>query len=402
MPWFIRMLLYLSPLILLVQLYVGWRFQHAYLQFFSHYPRIVRAVTFGLIGYLNIFPILVFSAALLGRINNLFLFQNHLQWQDYLFLFPYWWGLVVAVAILPYILLLDLSEILFSLKFIPTIRFVDKLFYFLKIFLVFFFMIYAGFRLYYDTYVVRISSYQLKFPELPEKFNGMQISLVADIQIDRYTGERKTDHLKEKMKSIQSDVLLFSGDLVTSGEYFIREGLDVICSLNATNEKIACLGDHDFWANPDSIRQGIENCGWKFLQNEHHLLPWKGDSVLITGISHIYSRRITPEKIDKILSSAPGAGFKILLVHQPAEFIIRTAAKYGYHLVCAGHTHGGQLKFRPFGKVFTLSMFETPYFGGLYELERTKVLVTNGIGLTFAPIRYQAPAEIATITIQSR
>ncbi len=402
MPWFIRMLLYLSPVVLLVQLYIAWRFQNAWLKAFYHSPVIVKSVSFGLIAYLNIFPLIVLLSALFGQLNDLFLFENQLHWEDYFFLFPYWWGLVTAIAILPYYLVLDAGQLLLSLKSLPRLRYVGNIFFYLKIFVVFFFMIYTAFRLHYDTYHVQSDEHHLSFPQLPEKFNGLTVTLIGDIQIDRYTGTTKTRELKARIEEISSDILLFSGDLVTSGNHFIPEGLDVICSLNATDQKIACMGDHDFWANPERIRQGLQECGWIFLQNEHYILKQGEDSLLITGISHLYSQRISPEKLENILANAPAADFKILLVHQPAPFIIKAAARHGYQLVCAGHTHGGQLKFRPFGLIFALSMFETPYFSGLYEEGNTFVLVTNGIGLTFAPIRYQAAAQISTVILQSR
>jgi predicted MPP superfamily phosphohydrolase len=137
------------------------------------------------------------------------------------------------------------------------------------------------------------------------------------------------------------------------------------------------------------------------MQNAHHLLNIKGSSILITGVTQIYSRKISAEDLDQLLSKAPAADLKILLVHQPSPFIIESAQKNGYNLVLAGHTHGGQIRFKPLGFTFTPSMLETPYFSGIFKVGKLYVTVTNGIGLTFAPVRYQAPAEITNLVIRS-
>ncbi len=402
MPWFLRMLLYLCPVILMVQLYIGWRLQNVFREFFPHRIKSVRIFVFGFIGYLNIFPLLVISYALTGYLRNLFIFQHELQPQDFLFLFPYWWGLILAVEVLPYFLLLDVSSMILSIRAIPRIPFVPRILNYLKMFLIVFFSFYVGLRIYSDTYRIHVAEYTVSGENLPGALEGLKITLVGDIQVDRYTQTSKLHDLQKKLQQIPTDILFFSGDLVTSGDDYISQGLQTVCSFSSAVEKIACMGDHDYWADGGRISEGMRECGWKFLQNEQHLLNIKGSSVLVTGVTQIYSRKISQNALDTLLSAAPQANLKILLVHQPSEFIIHSARKHGYNFVLAGHTHGGQLRFKPLGQTFTLSMFETAYFSGLYKLGDLNVLVTNGIGLTFAPVRYQAPAEISTVTIRSR
>lgn len=160
---------------------------------------------------------------------------------------------------------------------------------------------------------------------------------------------------------------------------------------------MACMGDHDFWANPVKISNGLDQCGWNFLENEHHLIEHKGKKILITGITYIYSRRITPAHLRELLESAPAADLKILLVHQPASMVMKAAQEFGYDLLLAGHTHGGQVVFKPFGIPLTPSRLENKFYSGYGEYKDMPVIVTNGVGLTLAPIRYQAPAEVVKI-----
>jgi predicted MPP superfamily phosphohydrolase len=236
---------------------------------------------------------------------------------------------------------------------------------------------------------------------LPREFEGLKLTLVGDIQVDRYTQESKLRKLQAKLQDSKSDILFFSGDLVTSGQYYIDQGLETICAFSATIGKYACMGDHDFWSNPRKISQGMSACGWSFLRNSHQLIRWSGRTILVTGVTEIYSRKISAMELSALLTQAPAADLKILLLHQPSPRLIETAREQGYQLILAGHTHGGQVQFKPFGITLTPSMLETPYFSGLYQLEGASVVVTNGIGLTLAPIRYHASAEISVMTLTS-
>jgi len=47
----------------------------------------------------------------------------------------------------------------------------------------------------------------------------------------------------------------------------------------------------------------------------------------------------------------------------------------------------------------TPSMTETSYYQGVYNIGATTVVVTRGVGLTLAPVRYHAPAEVTTLTL---
>ncbi len=135
------------------------------------------------------------------------------------------------------------------------------------------------------------------------------------------------------------------------------------------------------------------------MDNEHRLFSYRGRSILITGLTHTYRDRFKTKVLREFLSKAPGADLKILLVHQPAEVVVRAAAEEGYALLFAGHTHGGQIIVHPLGIPFTPVEEETPFYQGVYKEGGTTIIVTRGIGLTTAPIRYHAPAEVTTVTL---
>lgn len=402
MPWPLRMLLRIFPLLLIAYIYTGWHIANALSLLTSISVWRLRVVVLVVIILLNLYPVIILYAFQSGNYRSLFVLQPVLQSEDYLFTFPFWLGLIITLEVAAYFLALDIIGGL--LRVLPAISRQNWLKWkaVLQILLLLFIIAYAGFRSWNDTYRVRLKPYRVAVKGLPRSLEDLSITFVSDIQVDRYTRESKLKHFREIVASAAGDLLLFGGDLVTSGETFIPEGVELLCEAVAPLERIACLGDHDYWANPGRITGDLRRCGWTFLENQHCLIEYRGQTILVTGITHIYSSRISDATLKRLLEDSPAADLKIILVHQPALEIIRMARRYEYDLVLAGHTHGGQLVFRPFGIPLTATRLENQFYSGLHHYQDLPVIVTNGIGLTLAPLRYQAPAEVVKITFTPR
>lgn len=399
MPWIYRMLLLISPWILLVYLYIGFRLNSSISTLLPRSKKWTFYFIITLTLFMNSYPLIIFTYHLFGLVPQFLTRNTTLNWSDYLIVFPYWWGLIVVIETLPYLLTLDL--IYLTLKFVKSFHHLNfrKWLAYSRLVIVLFIAIYVGFKIYYDTYRIQRSEHNISFSELPESLQGFNINLLADIQIDRFTQEKKINGLLPVVNQRNPDLLFFAGDLVTNGEDYIKQGLDLLCGMKANFGRIACMGDHDFWSNPRAISNGLLNCGWNFMENSHDIINYKGYKILVTGITNIYSRKYTTAELYQLLEKKPEADFNILLVHQPSPEIIYSASDNGYQLLLAGHTHGGQIRFHPFGFELTPSMFETPYYSGIYQYHNLTIVVTNGIGLTFAPIRYHAPAEATVINL---
>jgi len=77
------------------------------------------------------------------------------------------------------------------------------------------------------------------------------------------------------------------------------------------------------------------------------------------------------------------------------------ARNEGYNLLVAGHTHGGGVAFGIPGLfLWAPASFESSFVSGLFHLGSLDLIVTNGLGLTLAPVRFHAPAEIVLITLR--
>lgn len=402
MPWPLRMTLLIFFLSLVFYIYVGWRLAGALATIYPEHATAMRRGVALVFFFLSLFPIVILSYHFAGALDRLFVFSTDLQSADYLLLYPFWIGLITVLEVAPYFVVTDLFHIVLRLFASNALQqWLTKL-ALLKVSIFALFLVYVGVRSYLDTNRIKVSQHEVAIKGLPDSIEDLKIALFSDIQIDRYSQEDKINQFQEKLDVINPDLLFFAGDLITQGRHFIPMGLQALCKTDAKVGRIACLGDHDFWSGPEEVTSGLRGCGWKFLENQHRVIQHKSADILVTGITHIYSKRIRSAELDSLLSSAPDADIKILLVHQPAIWIMQAAEKHGYHLFFAGHTHGGQLVFNPFGINLTSTQTENPIYSGFEKVGNLNVIVTNGTGFTLAPLRYRAQGEVVEIRLKKQ
>ena len=385
---------------ILPYVFVGLRLFNALTKIFPDRRKRIRRALSGVFIYLNLLPVIVLAYYITGN-GQEFTLQSEFSITDILFVFPFWIGFLAIFELFFYFLAIEAVQILLKLFADSLWLKWQKIFAYTRISLFIFFFIFVLFRAYLDTYTIQTNKFSVTPQDLPAEFDGLKLALVADLQVDRFTQEKKIGQFYYQLDQIKPDLLFFAGDLVTRGTNFIDQGTKTLCNINAAVGRIACIGDHDVWADAGRIANGLHECGWNFLNDQHSIYNYRGKRILVTGITYVYSRRIPAEKLDRLLASAPTADLKILLVHQPAKTVIDAAAKHGYDIMLAGHTHGGQIIFRPFGFTLTPTMFENSDYNGYHQVQKTAIFITNGIGLTMMPLRFRASAEIQQITLRA-
>src|ERR1017187_4567140 len=107
----------------------------------------------------------------------------------------------------------------------------------------------------------------------------------------------------------------------------------------------------------------------------------------------------TPCSIWWVSTSSPSASAtNVLLQHNPDVF--PAAARQGYNLLLAGHTHGGQVTVEILDQSINPARFFTPYVYGLYRKRNPAAYVTRGIGTIGIPARIGAPPEISLLRLR--
>lgn len=251
-------------------------------------------------------------------------------------------------------------------------------------------------------------------PQLPKAFEGYRIVHISDIH-SRSFQNRQNVLIKavEKINSLNPDLILFTGDLITMSPDELDQTAPVLSRLKAKDGVISILGNHDYCThfrgrmtptpNHIQLQRLIDRerlMGWHVLCNGHQFIARDTDTIAIVGVENITPSRHFPSTGNLTKASEGTEGlFRILLSHDPQHWDADTQA-HSYPLTLSGHTHNCQ--FSIFG--LTPAIFTYKHYNGLYKEGTSSnpnyLNVNPGLGETLLPARIGVPPQITIITLQ--
>ncbi|MFQ5798747.1 MAG: metallophosphoesterase [Bacteroidota bacterium] len=362
----------------------------------------VRRAVFLVHGYLILYPLLSLLGYFVDPEYVVRSIQGAYLGPDLLFAYPFWIGLISVLQLFPVLLISDLARFFFLRSFhsdkerwlllqarilIPSVALIVG---------------YVTVRVIIDTQQVRVSSRDYSVQGLPRALEGFRVVHFADLQMDSRTGPVKVNRYIDAVNALNPDIVCFSGDLVTWGPEYIDAAAEALGKIKSKYGVYATFGDHDYWAGPGYVDHALTKNGVRVLEDENFNTNFEGQSIVITAVTNVYQRRPAGRLLQTLASTRGPHGVSILLTHQPSPAIVKFAEGEGYDLFLAGHTHGGQVRLGYGSLTWTFSNVESPFVSGFFEIGAMLISVNNGLGLTFAPVRFQAPAEITLINLTAR
>lgn len=218
----------------------------------------------------------------------------------------------------------------------------------------------------------------------------LKIAFVSDIHLGAILGNGYSRELSKKIHDAKPDLILFGGDLIDGDLNFVAEdgSYTALAKLRAPLGVYGVYGNHDYIGeNLPAETEMFDNI--RFLKDETVRI---GDALEITGLDdYAYGTKNSPPKID----AGKSQPFRLLVDHEPWR--IMDAAKAGYDLYLAGHTHAGQ--FFP-NRLVTQKLYAldygSQYFGDMLAI------VSNGYGFWGTPVRIGPAPEIVLIHLKNK
>jgi len=365
--------------------------------------------------WMNFYPIILIIVFVYFAITSEYVAQPTIRIIDYLVIYPFWISFILMVQTAIYFLIVDLTK-LFTYPLIKKHKpvFVKWQSVFILL-LICFFLVYIPARVIYDYNEVSVREVEFKKKNLPQSLNNFKIAFISDLQADHYTDEGRLENFINTVNSLNPDLILIAGDLVTTGPEYINICAKQVGRLVAKFGVYSCIGDHDNWAYRNDTRRSINEItdallknNVEMIDNEKRYIYIDGSSIGITFITNTYVETVQPKILDT-LSSNNGGDLKIFLTHQPRNHLIDAARKNDFDLYLAGHTHGGQISFVfPFVQL-SPTLFETTYIQGDFWFDDPDkvgtsmlMIVTRGLGMSIAPLRYNSTPEITLIVLSNK
>ncbi|HET6510745.1 MAG TPA: metallophosphoesterase [Candidatus Kapabacteria bacterium] len=256
---------------------------------------------------------------------------------------------------------------------------------------------------------IEVTQTTINLPNLPEKWKGKKITHLTDIHSSPFMSLSDLKRVVKVTNEINSDVILMTGDFVTSHRNEIGPFVEAMSELHAPMGVYASTGNHDYYTDVDLVSKGMEDIGITMMRNACVKLEHDGAPLYIVGVDDEddptvkeYVKGGHAPHIEAAYKGLPEDGASILLCHKPYRF--EEYAKTNIGLMLSGHTHGGQIVFGRLGRtVLSISSVASGFIEGHYRPEesdsKSQLYVSRGLGTVGLPLRLNCPPEVAQITL---
>ncbi|WP_299115735.1 metallophosphoesterase [uncultured Winogradskyella sp.] len=269
--------------------------------------------------------------------------------------------------------------------------------------------------MYKGKYNFKVLKYTLHFEDLPEAFNGYKLTQISDVHSGSFDNIKKVEYAIDLINEQQSDVILFTGDMVNNKATELEPYVEVFKKLKANDGLFSVLGNHDYgdyirWNTEEDKRQNLEDLkklqkdiGFDLLLNENRFIEREGQRLAIIGVENwgkggfkkAGDLKRASEKVNK-------DDFKILMSHDPSHWdaeVVNDA--YHYHLTLSGHTHGMQFGIEIPGWIkWSPVKWRYKQWAGIYEALGQYINVNRGFGYLAFPGRVGIWPEITVIELK--
>ncbi len=269
--------------------------------------------------------------------------------------------------------------------------------------------------MYKGKYNFRVLKYTLHFEDLPEAFDGYRLTQISDIHSGSFDDKNKIEYAIDLINEQNSDVLLFTGDMVNNKASEMLPWKATFGRLKAKDGKFSVLGNHDYgdyveWPSTEAKHQNLEDLkaiqkemGFDLLLNESRFLEKDGQRLALVGVENWGKGGFKKAgDLTKASANIQADDFKILMSHDPSHWEAQVLPDPNhYHLTLSGHTHGMQFGIEIPGWIkWSPAKWRYKHWAGIYTELGQYINVNRGFGYLGYPGRVGIWPEITVIELK--
>lgn len=222
-------------------------------------------------------------------------------------------------------------------------------------------------------------------------------------------------NLTNKILECKVDIIVVTGDYINDKCRNKDKMLNYCRELSAVAPVYYIPGNHERrLENFEELMKELSENGFNVLVNEKKEILLNDNNISILGLSEKqadkkdYINRMRNNFVyedfsEELKNFEKSNGFKLLLCHFPENFEkIKELnySQYDFDLMLCGHAHGGQFDLPLIGGCFAPGQGIFPkYTKGMFG-EKSKMIVSRGLGNSEFPLRLFNHPEIVEITIE--
>ena len=269
--------------------------------------------------------------------------------------------------------------------------------------------------IYRGKYNYKVLKYTLHFEDLPQAFDGYKLTQISDIHSGSFDNIDKVRYAVDLINQQESDVILFTGDMVNNKAEELVPYKNVFNKLKAKDGMFSVLGNHDYgdyvkWDSDEAKSQNMEDLkalqnqiGFDVLLNESRYLEKDGEKIALVGVENWGAGGFKKAgDLQRASACIQKGDFKILMSHDPSHWeqeVIKD--DYHYHLTLSGHTHGMQFGIEiPGWFKWSPVKWRYKYWAGIYKEMGQYINVNRGFGYLAFPGRVGIWPEITVIELK--
>ena len=271
--------------------------------------------------------------------------------------------------------------------------------------------------MYKGKYNYKVLKYTMEYDDLPDAFDGYQITQISDVHSGSFDNRTKIAYAIDLINQQESDVLLFTGDMVNNKAEEMYPWKELFTSLKAKDGKYSVLGNHDYgdyveWDTPEEKATNLQDLknlqiemGFDLLLNESRYLEKENARIALIGVENWGKGGFKKAgDLQKAKSKVKKEDFKILMSHDPSHWEEEVVPDdYHYHLTLSGHTHGMQFGVEIPGWIkWSPVKWRYKQWAGIYEEFGQYINVNRGFGFIGYPGRFGIWPEITVITLKKK
>ncbi len=251
---------------------------------------------------------------------------------------------------------------------------------------------------------IEISTVEYYNDSIPASFDNYSVVQISDLHNEEFGDNQKI--LIEKVKLLNPDLIVFTGDMVDRNKYDLETTMTFIKGIKDVAPIYSISGNHESSIDYNELYNRFTEEGVIILEDDMELITVNNETIELIGLSdpsflpnEPYLGDLGIENIEDVLSKYKESdNFQLLLSHRPELFNIYV--ENSMELVLCGHAHGGQVRLPFIGGLVAPDQGLFPkYDAGLFVENGTSMYVSRGLGNSIVPLRINNNPEIVNIIL---